>query len=275
MTVATSITRRDRRRALTSGAVVVHARYVLNFRDPRTGRRRQLFFRSQREAIAKRDSLLAAVATNTYAPETKPLTIAEAIEHWLDNRKSEVKPVTHKTYAMIARRCVVGPLAVPDVHAPLGAVKEGPGQETKLLETLGGIQIADLSTAEIRRWHRMIMSNIGARTASVAKTILQSALSLAAEDFGVRPPPMPTRLGKGRSRAKRQILTPAQVGQLLERARSNPERGIYLIGERQGFEGSHQRIGSQVMQPDVVDVGRIGEHVRSGEQECRTEGKDS
>ena len=66
MTIATSITRRDRKRKLLSGATVVHARYVLNYRDPGSGKRRQVFCRSQREAIAKRDSLLAAIATNTY-----------------------------------------------------------------------------------------------------------------------------------------------------------------------------------------------------------------
>ncbi|WP_072376772.1 hypothetical protein [Hyphomicrobium sp. NDB2Meth4] len=98
------------------------------------------------------------------------------MEHWLDNRKGEVKPVTLKTYAMIARRCIVGPLAIPDIHIPLGKTGAQPGQPaTKLLETLGPLKIADLSTAEIRRWHRMIMTNIGARTASVARTILQRA----------------------------------------------------------------------------------------------------
>ena len=51
MTIRTSITRRERTRTLTSGLTVRHSRYVLNYRDPRTGKRRQLFFRSQREAV--------------------------------------------------------------------------------------------------------------------------------------------------------------------------------------------------------------------------------
>lgn len=105
----------------------------------------------------------------------KPLTVAEAVEHWLDNRKGEVKPVTLKTYAMIARRCIVGPLVIPDIHVPLGQADAASSPSARLLETLGPLKIADLSTAEIRRWHRMIMTNIGARTASVARTILQRA----------------------------------------------------------------------------------------------------
>jgi integrase len=71
MTVRTSITRRERTRVLTSGVTIRHQRYVLNYRDPRTGKRRQLFFRSQREAIAKRDSILAAIATDSYRSERR------------------------------------------------------------------------------------------------------------------------------------------------------------------------------------------------------------
>ncbi len=91
MTLRTSITRRERKRVLTSGITVRHSRYVLNYRDPRTGKRRQLFFPSQREAIARRDAILAAIATNSYRDERASMTVAGVIEHWLENRKSEVK----------------------------------------------------------------------------------------------------------------------------------------------------------------------------------------
>src|ERR1700682_574853 len=112
MTIRTSITRRDRMRVLTSGATVLHARYVLNFRDPRTGKRRQLFFRSQREAIAKRDSILAAIAAHSYSESRGSMTVAAAIEHWLENRKPEVKGWTLETYRRLSTNCVVGPLLV-------------------------------------------------------------------------------------------------------------------------------------------------------------------
>lgn len=63
MTIAISITKRIRRRVLVTGNVTVYARYVLNFRDPQTGKRRQLFANSHKEAITRRDALVAALAT--------------------------------------------------------------------------------------------------------------------------------------------------------------------------------------------------------------------
>ena len=112
MTIATSITRRDRKRKLLSGITVVHARHVLNFRDPSTGKRRQVFCRSQREAIAKRDNLLAAIATSTYSQSRATLTVAKAVENWLDNRRSEVKASTWKTYRLISTNLILGPLLI-------------------------------------------------------------------------------------------------------------------------------------------------------------------
>ena len=102
MTIATSITKRERKRVLTCGASVLQSRYVLNFRDPKTGKRRQLFFRSQREAIAKRDAILASIATHSYSEVRNDLTVAGAVEHWLENRKAEVKPSTWKTYRLLS-----------------------------------------------------------------------------------------------------------------------------------------------------------------------------
>ena len=112
MTIRTSISKRDRKRTLTSGAVVLQPRYVLNFNDPRTGKRRQLFFRSQREAMAKRDDILAAIATNSYSESRSQMTVGGAVEHWLENRRTEVKAATWKTYRQISTNCIIGPLLV-------------------------------------------------------------------------------------------------------------------------------------------------------------------
>jgi hypothetical protein len=108
MTIRTSISKRDRKRTLTCGAVISQPRYVLNFNDPRTGKRRQLFFRSQREAIARRDSILAAIATNSYSESRSQMTVGGAVEHWLENRRTEVKASTWKTYPQIASAAWVG-----------------------------------------------------------------------------------------------------------------------------------------------------------------------
>jgi integrase len=106
-----SITRRDRRRRLNSGRLVVQTRFVVNFRDPATGRRKQLFFARQKDAIAMRDAMVASVATGTAltADPAGASTVADIMEHWLQNRKSEVKGGTWASYCQAAQY-VVGPL---------------------------------------------------------------------------------------------------------------------------------------------------------------------
>ena len=237
MTIATSITRRDRKRKLLSGQTVVHTRYVLNFRDPSTGKRRQLFCRSQREAIAKRDNLLAAIATNTYAARRSFLTVGQAIEHWLQDRTGAVRPSTMKTYRMVASNLVIGPVLV-GTPAQRKLYREAGirPERANFVEGLGPKRVSDLATADIRRWHRELVAQVGGRSAAMARTFLRAALALAAEDYGIRPPPMPTKLGRGRPRTKRTLLTPQQVGVLLQAGRQNP-RGIYycwpfLVGTR-------------------------------------------
>ena len=61
----------------------------------------------------------------------------------------------------------------------------------------------------------------------MAKKFLRAALVMVAEDFHLRVPPMPARLGRGRSRPKKAILTPEQVGLLLEAALKDERKGIY------------------------------------------------
>ena len=98
---------------------------------------------------------------------------------------------------------------------------------SELLPLLGDTPIAELTTAEIRSWHKLITLEVGAFTANRAKQYLAAALALAAEDHEIRPPPMPIRLGRGRMRMKKTILTPEQVAVLLKSALEDKERGIY------------------------------------------------
>jgi integrase len=86
MSVAINITKRERRRKLQSGAAVVQTRYVLNYRDPRTGNRRQLFYERQKDAQRKASQIQAEVTRGTYEPARKPLTIKEAVDAWLSDR---------------------------------------------------------------------------------------------------------------------------------------------------------------------------------------------
>jgi integrase len=226
-TFTASITRRDRRRRQRSGVIVVQTRFVVSFREPRTGRRKQLFFERQKDAVAMRDALVASVVTGTFAESQTNLSVAEVVEYWLNNRRGEVKPATWDSYQQAAGY-IVGPLLVGSrlerhVFARTGDKPKG----ARLIDMLGPRLIADLTTADIRSWHKTLIAQVSAYTGNVAKKYLRAALALAAEDFHLRVPPMPTMQGRGRAKPRKAILTPAQVGQLLAAALGDANRGIY------------------------------------------------
>jgi len=50
--------------------------------------------------------------TNSYREERTSMTVAGAIEHWLDNRKPEVKAPTWETYRRLSSNNIVGPLLI-------------------------------------------------------------------------------------------------------------------------------------------------------------------
>jgi len=222
-----SITKRDRKRRQWSGSMVVQTRFVVSFREPRTGRRKQLFFERHKDAVAMRDALVASVLTGTSAGSQTNLAVAEVVKYWLDNRRGEVKPTTWESYRQAAGY-IIGPLLVGTklqrhVYARTGEKAEG----ARLIDMLGPMLIAHLTTADIRSWHKTLIAQVSAYTANVAKKYLRAALALAAEDFHLRVPSMPSMQGRGRTRPKKVILTPAQVGQLLAAALRDVQRGIY------------------------------------------------
>lgn len=99
------------------------------------------------------------------------------------------------------------------------------------MDLLGPLKIADLTTADIRIWHRTLKAEVGNRSANMAKTLLGAALALMSEDFGLRLPRMPTRLGPGRAKTKkivrgfyseRQNLTPGGTSALGHERRRGP-----------------------------------------------------
>ena len=104
-----NLTKRIRRRKMPDGRVLAYDRYVLNFRDPATRQRRQLFFDRKRDAEARARELTLKVAEGSYVePKTVP-TVSEATTHWLDDRRGKVKATTHASYAAICK-AITGPL---------------------------------------------------------------------------------------------------------------------------------------------------------------------
>jgi integrase len=222
-----SITKRERTRTLTSGATVVQTRFVVNFRHPTTGQRKQIFVKSHKEAISRRDELIAGAVTGNFPIERIDLTVGEVVEHWLENRRLEVKKATWRGYRS-GSRYIVGPLLVGTSDDRRAFTWKGIKPTTpEFVEMLGGVRVADLSTGQIRSWHRTVAEHVGAYSANLAKKFLRAALALAAEDFGLRVPAMPSKLGKGRPKTKKAILTPEQVGMLLKAATEDKQKGIY------------------------------------------------
>lgn len=231
MTLRINITRRTRRRRdkRPDGSVreSIHDRWVVIYRDPRTGERHQLFFERRKDAEARRDALIADYQLGaSVSPQRASLTVSEAVARWLDNRKGEVRDRTLRGYREAAIY-ITGPVT-------RGTAKERYRNtmsricSADLLPTLGHFKIQDLTTGDIRAWHKTIWTEVGGYSANRAKMFLKTALSLAAEDFNIRPPAMPSLLGRGRPKAKKAILAPGQVSTLLRASQADPERGIYV-----------------------------------------------
>ncbi|MBV9826604.1 MAG: site-specific integrase [Alphaproteobacteria bacterium] len=194
------ITKRERHRKLRDGKVVKYTRFVLNFRDPKTGQRRQEFFERQKEAQARRVELLTDMSGAGYVARRDVPVVAAVLEHWVDDRRGRVKSTTLAAHLVVLQH----------VRRPLGKIR-----------------LSDLSTAAIRAWHGHVADTVGAYSANRAASLLRSILALAEEDFGIRAPVMPSNLARRRSRPKKAILTPQQIGVIVAAAQADPEHGIY------------------------------------------------
>ncbi len=98
MTLNVNITRRVRRRKLKDGSVVEQVRFVLNWRDPRTGAREQRFFERQKDAQERRAELVAAYDRGAHISENKAVTVADAVAAWLGAKRGVARPITFASY---------------------------------------------------------------------------------------------------------------------------------------------------------------------------------
>ena len=222
-----NITKRVRRRKLTSGAFVHQTRYVLNYRDLKTGQRRQEFFERAKDAQERRSEFLGEFASGSYVDARTVPTIANAVEHWLADRTGKVKANTLAGHRIVVAHIrgpwLAGSREQRAAWAATGKVPKG----ALLLPMLGKIKLTDLTTAMIRGWHHDVVEHCGAYTANRAASLLRSILALAEEDFGVRAPAMPSNLARRRTKEKKAILTPDQIAAVVNAARRDPEHGIY------------------------------------------------
>lgn len=223
-----TVTKRIRRRKLAGGRVAEQTRWFCNFRDPDTGQRKLPSFETKREAEAFRTELLNKVHAGLYIDPSRAPTVAKAVDHYLKNREPEVKASTLYGYKVVAK-AITGPLLEGTVQERAEYAITGvlPRRDSRLLQMLGPISTADLTTAQIRNWHRTVMEQVGRYTANRALSMLKAALALCEEDFRVRAPAMPSNVVRRQSKAKKAILNPEQVAKLIAHAKGDVHRGIY------------------------------------------------
>lgn len=221
-----SITKRDRRRVI-NGQEKFYTRYYLNYNDPLTGKRKTPCFEKHKDAIAAKNQILLDVQQGTYVDQKAVPTVRDAVDNWLADREGEVKEHTMEYYRRMGVY-IAGPLLSGTAeqrceYTITGKLPEG----CSLLPMLGDKKISDLTTAHIRRWYKQLSKEVGQYGANKSKAALSTILALAAEDFSIRVPAMPTSLGRSKRKEKKQLLTEQQVEALLLAAEQDDEKGIY------------------------------------------------
>jgi integrase len=236
MTLSINLTRRIRRRKLKGGSIVEQVRFVLNWRDPRTGAREQRFFERQKDAQERRSELVAAFERGAYSSSNRTVTIGEAVAAWLETKRGMVRPITFASYEFEIGY-IVGPLLPSEARRAIVRSGVGARPKAKPIELLGRVKVQELTTRRIRAWHKLISEEVSVYSANKALIKLKAALVLAAEDHEFRPPAMPTGLQRQRDKARKAVLTPEQVARLLAAARDDLDKGVYyaapfLMGTR-------------------------------------------
>ena len=218
----------QRSRTNAVGKAIKQKRHTVNYRCPDTGQKRRLSFATKLEAEEHREALLQQYNHGRYFnPNTNP-TVLEVSQHWLDNKRGNIKPQTIHSYKPLMK-IITGPLlqGTPKERGHFALTGEKPNANTPVLQMLGHFKVSELQTSQLRRWHNQVREEVGADSANRCMTVLKSILALAEEDFGVRVCSIPTNLARRKSKPRKVILTPEEVSKLLEYAKQDPERGIY------------------------------------------------
>ena len=171
--------------------------------------------------------MITAFERGSYSTSSKTLTVADAVDAWLESKRGVVRAITFATYKFQSNY-VVGPL--PSAEARLATARSGTGAKLKGrgTELLGRERVQSLTTRRIRAWHTLISDEVSPRAAGKALMVLKASLALAAEDHEFRPPAMPSGLQRRRERPTKAVLSPNEVARLIAAAREDRERGVYV-----------------------------------------------
>lgn len=237
-----NITKRTMKRKHRDGRTTTLDRYVLNYRDPGSSQRRSEFCDTRKAAEARREELYRLAGQNMLGGRVSKadLTVEEAVQHWLKSCETRVEKTSLESYSRVARDYIIGPLlnASPDERRKILRVSKT-GADKEWLAMLGKQKVSDLTTAHIRQWQQSILTVSTPYVARTARKHLKAILSMAAEDFGLRVPPMPRRAEGTHRKRERVLLRQDQVKAALEEAIRDRKYGVYyaflfLTGVRPG-----------------------------------------
>lgn len=240
MKQSVSITKRDMKRKLKGGKAVTLTRYIVHYTDPRSRKRAEKFFEKKRDAEEFQRELLVAFQQGHYITD-KDLTVAEGFEHWVKSREGQIKSNTLDGYKKY-KPYIVGPLLTGTRHDRfMQSYKKLEPDSKNCINMLGDVKISQLTTGAIRLWHKSVSETVSYYTANRAMQHLGTILSLISEDFEVRVPAIPKRLGRGRRREKKAILTTEQARLLVKAAKEDQKYGLYYsFGFLTGVRPSEQ-----------------------------------
>jgi integrase len=101
-----------------------------------------------------------------------------------------VRPITFAAYEFQSRY-VVGPLAPSEARRAIIRSGVGAKPKARAIELLGRAKVQELTTRQIRAWHKLVSDEVSVYSANKALMTLKAALALAAEDHEFRPPAPP------------------------------------------------------------------------------------
>jgi len=152
-TFTANITKRSVTHAHRDGRSSLQDRYVLQFTDPVTKKRKQKFFKTRKEAEAAKHGLYTQFDSGVLSVQKRDLTVEEAAQHWLKSCEGRVAKTTLKGYTHLADAYIIGPALVGTQAQRISYTwTEKLPEGTHLTPMIGQLKVSDLTTADIRSW---------------------------------------------------------------------------------------------------------------------------
>lgn len=226
--IRTNITKGKVKARHRDGTISVHDRYLLHYKDPATGKRRVVRFKTRKEAEAAQNNLIRNAEELSRRHSTPP-TLREAVEYWLRSKEGVVAAHTFSSYQQLARQWIIGPAydCTPAERRQIGMTGKAPKHIAKVPMLGANRPIDEIRTAEIRMWILKVIELSTPYVAKCARKALSSMFRLIEEDFDVRLARMPSRAGVVHRRRQRQLLTEEQVRMVIAEARRDRKWGVY------------------------------------------------